>query len=261
MALIDMKAHRFFTPASAAALAVWAWPVEATAEGELAAAEAAAADVSAAETASSAPSAADIEGATVNGDVGASATAFTPARVRKGPARKDGQLGFDLRLGLSNGMLGAPGNVGLDLVYSPWAPIFLFAGVDTNGATVAGHVDAQVNLLTFFQRSPWTPFIRAGYTQFWFTDVADQILDATAPELRDDLAEAGTDLRFAGVHMHLVQVGAGIDVMSRRGFHFQTQVGRSFMIDQSQGRDAEESVVFTEYQAWNLTFSFGWLFR
>lgn len=175
--------------------------------------------------------------------------------------RTDGRFGVDLRLGLSNGMLGAPANVGVDFVYVPWAPVGLYAGFDTNGATVAGHIDAQVNLLTFFKRTPWTPFIRAGYSQFWFTGLADEILDAAAPELQDDLANAGTGLTFEGVHMHLVQVGGGIDLVSRGGFHFQMLVGRSFMLGESQGRDSEESVVFTEYQAWNATFAFGWLFR
>lgn len=180
-----------------------------------------------------------------------------PERV----ARTDGRIGLDLRLGLSNGMLGAPGSLGLDFVYVPWAPIALYAGVDSNGATIAGHVDAQVNLLTLFTRSPWTPFVRAGYSQFWFTSLADDLLDAAAPELQGELAEAGTGLRFAGVHMHLVHVGGGIDLVSRGGFHFQALVGRSFMIGESKGRDAEESVVFTEYQAWNATFAIGWQFR
>ena len=176
-------------------------------------------------------------------------------------ARTDGRFGVDLRLGLSNGMLGAPGNLGLDFVFVPWAPVALYAGVDSNGATVAGHLDAQVNLLTFFVRSPWTPFVRAGYAQFWFTSLADDIIDAAAPELQDDLAAAGTGLRFAGVRMHLLHVGGGIDLVSRGGFHFQALVGRSFMVGESEGRDAEESVVLTAYQAWNATFAIGWQFR
>lgn len=184
-----------------------------------------------------------------------------PAPMVRRDARTSGRFGIDFRLGLQNGMLGAPAALGIDLSYTPWAPISLYAGVDSNGATVAGHVDAQVNLLTFFTRAPWTPFVRAGYAQFWFTSLADDILDAAAPELRDSLSEAGTDLRFAGVHMHLLHVGGGIDVVSRGGFHFQTLVGRSFLVGESQGRDAEESVQLTEYQSWNLTFSIGWQFR
>jgi len=172
-------------------------------------------------------------------------------------ARTSGRFGVDFRLGLSNGMIGAPATIGIDLSYAPWAPVVLFAGVDANGATVAGHVDAQVNLLTFFARTPWTPFLRAGYSQLWFTDLADEILDASAPELRDDLAEVGTDLRFSGVHLHLVHVGGGIDLVSRGGFHFQMLLGRSFMVGESHGRNAEESIELTEYQSWNFAFAMG----
>jgi len=185
---------------------------------------------------------------------------LVPVDMKRRDARTSGRLGFDLRLGTSHGMLQAA-TVGLDVIYVPWAPLHLVAGADSNGATISGHVEAQLNLLTLFRRSPWTPFVRAGYGQMWFTNLADRILEASAGDVRSSLGEVGTDLRFSGMHLHLLRVGGGVDLLSRGGFHFQAFAGRSFMVGESQGRDAREGIELTYYESWNLTLAVGWIFR
>lgn len=175
------------------------------------------------------------------------------------PVRRAFAAGFDLRLGAPVGVLGGAA-VGLDLVLQPVGPLVLHVGADTNVATVSVHAELQVNLLTFFTADTWTPFVRGGYTHHRFTRVADDLMDTFAPDARDQIQQLGTDLRFQGVFLHLATVEAGIDCLTEGGFHFQLAVGRVFLLEESGGGNDEETVVFTDYQAWTFEMSIGWVF-
>lgn len=175
------------------------------------------------------------------------------------PVRRAFAVGFDIRLGAPVGALGGVA-LGLDLVVQPVGPLVLHLGADTNGATVSAHAELQVNLLTFFTADPWTPFVRGGYTHHRFTALSDRLVDTFAPDARDDLQQVGTDLRLEGVYLHLATVEAGVDWLSEGGFHFQLAVGRVFLLEESGGGDDEETVVFTDYQAWTFEMSIGWVF-
>jgi hypothetical protein len=163
-------------------------------------------------------------------------------------------------MGLQNGLLGVPVGLGIDLVVAPIPPVMVYAGVDSNSLLVSGHLEAQFNPLLLFWRSAWTPFIRGGYARVAFTGLADEIRDAAAPNLDDDLEAVGTGIRLAGTQMNLLSIGGGLDFLSREGFHFQIYGGRSSSVGESSGRTDEEGVVITSYQTWTGNVALGWLF-
>ncbi|HJK97446.1 MAG TPA: hypothetical protein RMF84_09505 [Polyangiaceae bacterium LLY-WYZ-14_1] len=176
-------------------------------------------------------------------------------------ARTAHALGFDIRFGLPHGLLSAPVALGIDLSWQPIAPLVVSLGGGTSGLTWDVHAEAQLNVLSIFDPSAsLTPFVRGGVSHARFTAYADRLIDTFFPGLREDLQDAGTDLRFAGVQMNFATVSTGLDYVSPDGFHFQLAVGRAVLLGESRGADDEESVVLTEYASWTFQMLFGAFF-
>jgi len=198
---------------------------------------------------------------TVSGAAEAGGSPAGESREGSDHARTAGGVGFDIRFGLPNGLLSAPASLGADLTWNPVAPLVTSVGVDSNVVTWSVHAEAQLNLLSFFDpEASLSPFVRGGFSYARFTRFSDDLIDRFAPSLREDLQDAGTDLRFAGVGMKLATVSAGLDYLSPDGFHFQLAVGRAVLLGESRGRDDEESVVLTEYASWTFQLMFGAVF-
>jgi len=179
------------------------------------------------------------------------------------PETADGlRYGVDFRFGWPSGVLSAPAAIGIDAAISPHPGVDLTAGLEASGIVLGLRTTATASPLRWLDHRPeWSPSLGVSYAALFFTGAADQLIERFAPGLRDDLAEAGTDVQLAGLRLHTVGLAGGVDFQQRpSGFRFRAEVGRVRMVGSARGRsaNASEEVVIDAYQAWSFALVFGW---
>jgi len=186
-----------------------------------------------------------------------------PPTVEDGPPPgRDLAFGLDFRLGTPAGVLSLPLAIGIDAVAALTPGVELAGGLEASGIVIGLRGGTTLSPLRWFDPgAEWSPSLGGSYAALFFTRSADELLERFAPGARDDLAEVGTDVTFAGMRLHTVALTLGVDFQKRpRGFHFRAEGGRTRMVGRAHGnaQDPDEMVVIDGYESWTFSLAFGW---
>gem|GEM_PF-5289449 len=179
----------------------------------------------------------------------------TSAPDRAAPPRSQGPreswdrvFGWDFTMGV-------PSGVGLAINVTPIRPITVAVGVTTPlGVTVTAHADVTLNILPIFFNSRWTPTVTVGYRYVHFTGLTDAAIDLISA---GQLEQSDIAFQIKGTGLHMVSALAGLEYVSRKGFHFGLRGGYIWQLGDSVGQDDESGVVFSGFRSWSVLLMFG----
>jgi len=151
--------------------------------------------------------------------------------------------------------MGVPSGVGLAINVTPIRPITVAVGVTTPlGVTVTAHADVTLNILPIFFNSRWTPTVTVGYRYVHFTGLTDAAIDLISA---GQLEQSDIAFQIKGTGLHMVSALAGLEYVSRKGFHFGLRGGYIWQLGDSVGQDDESGVVFSGFRSWSVLLMFG----